>query len=113
MSPKELLYIEDALGHTQYLMTQCRTAASQLTDPVLRQQAQQPDVPADPPPEEPAKSIDPDDLVARAEEFFSGRKDPDKDSAAYDALSRDFAQAADQLPANLRALYVKLFDLGV
>ena len=38
---KELLYIEDALGHTQYLMTQCRTAASQLTDPVLRQQAQQ------------------------------------------------------------------------
>ena len=41
MSPKELLYIEDALGHTQYLMTQCRTAASQLTDPVLRQQAQQ------------------------------------------------------------------------
>ena len=30
MSPKELLYIEDALGHTQFLMTQCRTAASQL-----------------------------------------------------------------------------------
>lgn len=41
MSPKELLYIEDALGHTQYLMTQCRNAANQLTDPVLRQQAQQ------------------------------------------------------------------------
>ena len=41
MSPKELLYIEDALGHTQFLMNQCRTAASQLTDPVLRQQAQQ------------------------------------------------------------------------
>lgn len=41
MSPKELLYIEDALGHTQYLMTQCRSAANQLTDPVLRQQAQQ------------------------------------------------------------------------
>jgi hypothetical protein len=40
MSPKELLYIEDALGHTQYLMTQCRTAASQLTDPVLRGEAQ-------------------------------------------------------------------------
>ena len=40
MSPKELLYIEDALGHTQFLMNQCRTAASQLTDPVLRQQAQ-------------------------------------------------------------------------
>ncbi len=41
MSPKELLYIEDALGHTQFLMTQCRNAASQLSDPVLRQQAQQ------------------------------------------------------------------------
>lgn len=41
MSPKELLYIEDALGHTQYLMTQCRNAADQLTDPVLRQQAQE------------------------------------------------------------------------
>lgn len=41
MSPKELLYIEDALGHTQYLMTQCRSAANQLTDPILRQQAQQ------------------------------------------------------------------------
>ena len=39
MSPKELLYIEDALGHTQFLMNQCRTAASQLKDPVLRQQA--------------------------------------------------------------------------
>ena len=40
MSPKELLYIEDALGHTQFLMTQCRTAASQLTDPALRGEAQ-------------------------------------------------------------------------
>lgn len=40
MSPKELLYIEDALGHAQYLMTQCRNAANQLTDPALRQQAQ-------------------------------------------------------------------------
>lgn len=41
MSPKELLYIEDALGHAQYLTTQCRDAASQLTDPALRAQAQQ------------------------------------------------------------------------
>ena len=41
MSPKELLYIEDALGHTQFLMAQCRAAAGQLTDPVLQQQAQQ------------------------------------------------------------------------
>ena len=41
MSPKELLYIEDALAHTQYLINQCRNAANQLSDPVLRQQAQQ------------------------------------------------------------------------
>ena len=41
MSPKELLYIEDALGPTQLLISQCRTAANQLTDPALRQQAQQ------------------------------------------------------------------------
>ncbi len=41
MSPKELLYIEDALGHTQFLISQCRNAANQLTDPALRQQAQQ------------------------------------------------------------------------
>lgn len=41
MSPKELLYIEDALSHTQYLMTQCRNAANQLSDPALRQQAQE------------------------------------------------------------------------
>ena len=41
MSPKELLYIEDALSHTQFLMNQCREAATQLSDPALRQQAQQ------------------------------------------------------------------------
>lgn len=41
MSPKELLYIEDALGHTQFLINQCRNAANQLTDPALKQQAQQ------------------------------------------------------------------------
>lgn len=41
MSPKELLYIEDALGHTQFLMNQCRAAATQLKDPELKQQAQQ------------------------------------------------------------------------
>lgn len=40
MSPKELLYIEDALGHAQFLMTQCRAAAQQLTNPTLSQQAQ-------------------------------------------------------------------------
>ena len=41
MSPKELLYIEDALGHASFLTTQCRAAAAQLTDPALRQQATQ------------------------------------------------------------------------
>jgi hypothetical protein len=40
MSPKELLYIEDALGHTQFLTKQCREAANTLTDPALRRQAQ-------------------------------------------------------------------------
>lgn len=41
MTPKELLYIEDALGHTQFLMTQCNQAISRLTDPTLKQQVQQ------------------------------------------------------------------------
>ena len=41
MTPKEVLYVEDALGHTQFLMTQCRTAAAQLSDPALKAQAQE------------------------------------------------------------------------
>ncbi len=41
MSPKELSYIEDALGHAQFLMTQCQNAASQLTDPALKSCAQE------------------------------------------------------------------------
>lgn len=41
MSPKELSYIEDALGHAQYLMTQCRAAANELTDPALKSCAQE------------------------------------------------------------------------
>lgn len=36
MSPKELLYIEDALGHEKILIAQCRQAASALTDPALK-----------------------------------------------------------------------------
>ena len=40
ISPKELAYIEDALGHEQFLMTQCRDAAQQLQDPELRRQVQ-------------------------------------------------------------------------
>lgn len=41
MSPKELLYIDDALSHTQFLMNQARDAANTLQDPALKQQAQQ------------------------------------------------------------------------
>lgn len=41
MSPKELLYIEDALGHTQFMMTQCKQAENTLTDPALCRQAKQ------------------------------------------------------------------------
>ena len=36
MSPKELQYIEDALGHEQFLTTQCQQAAQQLKDPELK-----------------------------------------------------------------------------
>ena len=37
MSPKELLYIDDALGHEKFLITQCQQAAAALTDPQLRE----------------------------------------------------------------------------
>jgi hypothetical protein len=40
MTNKELLYIEDALGHAQFMITQCQQAAQQLKTPALRQQAQ-------------------------------------------------------------------------
>ena len=36
MSTKELLYIEDALGHAQYFLTQCRETASKLQDSELK-----------------------------------------------------------------------------
>ena len=38
---KELLYVQDALGHEQYFQTQCREAANQLQDAELRSFAQQ------------------------------------------------------------------------
>ena len=41
MTSKEALYVEDALGHTQFLMSQCQDAVNMLTDPNLKQQAQQ------------------------------------------------------------------------
>ena len=36
MTAKELLYVEDALGHEQFLKSQCQAAASQLSDPALK-----------------------------------------------------------------------------
>ncbi|MCI8402074.1 MAG: hypothetical protein HFI38_08335 [Lachnospiraceae bacterium] len=36
MSEKDLLYIEDALGHEQILKKQCEEAAKNLSDPDLR-----------------------------------------------------------------------------
>ena len=39
MSPKELLYVEDALSHAEYLVKQSQQAADILTDPALRAQA--------------------------------------------------------------------------
>jgi len=41
MSPKELLYIEDALNHEKFLKTQCQQAMQSLTDPDLRGYVQQ------------------------------------------------------------------------
>ena len=41
MSPKELLYVEDALGHARFMIRQCQEAANTLNDPALRSQAQQ------------------------------------------------------------------------
>ena len=37
MTTKELLYVEDALGHAQYFMEQCRETANQIQDSELRQ----------------------------------------------------------------------------
>ena len=36
MSPKELLYIEDALGHEKQIKSICKTGEEQLFDPELR-----------------------------------------------------------------------------
>ena len=37
MSPKELLYVEDALAHTKFMKEKCTYAASQVTDANLKQ----------------------------------------------------------------------------
>ena len=36
MTPKELLYVEDALGHEQFFVTKCRESANQIKDAELR-----------------------------------------------------------------------------
>ena len=36
MSPKELMYIEDALSHEQFLAVQCQQAAQSLQNPELK-----------------------------------------------------------------------------
>lgn len=41
MSPKELSYIEDAMGHEKFLISQCQEATQNLQDPELKQYAQQ------------------------------------------------------------------------
>ncbi|MBR1483118.1 MAG: hypothetical protein IJ598_09160 [Ruminococcus sp.] len=41
MTEKELLYVEDALGHEQYFQTQCRDIAGRMQDGELRNFAQQ------------------------------------------------------------------------
>ncbi len=35
MSPKELLYIEDALGHATHMKSCCTQGASSITDPAI------------------------------------------------------------------------------
>ena len=41
MTPKEVLYVEDALGHAQFMQQQCQEAISRLQDENLKQQVQQ------------------------------------------------------------------------
>ncbi len=36
MTSKELLYIEDALGHEQYFQTKCKQTANQIQDRELK-----------------------------------------------------------------------------
>ena len=36
ITEKELLYVQDALGHEQYFQTQCRETSSKIQDPELK-----------------------------------------------------------------------------
>lgn len=40
MTSKELLYVEDALGHEQYFQTKCNELANQLQDTELKNAVQ-------------------------------------------------------------------------
>ncbi|MBQ1411769.1 MAG: hypothetical protein IIY93_01125 [Clostridia bacterium] len=41
MTEKELLYVQDALGHEQYFQTQCKETAGRIQDPELKSCVQQ------------------------------------------------------------------------
>ena len=41
MTSKEIIYLDDALSHAQFLATQFQDAANQLQDSALKLQAQQ------------------------------------------------------------------------
>ena len=41
MTTKELLYVEDALGHEQYFQTHCQQAVNQIQDAELKNCVQQ------------------------------------------------------------------------
>ena len=41
MTPKEILYVEDALSHAQFLAQQSEKAADMLSDESLKQQVRQ------------------------------------------------------------------------
>ena len=41
MTPKEILYVEDALEHAQFLAQQSQEAVNTLQDAALKQQVQQ------------------------------------------------------------------------
>lgn len=41
MTTKELLYVEDALGHECYFQCKCQETANQLQDPELKAYVQQ------------------------------------------------------------------------
>ncbi len=41
MTTKELLYVEDALGHEKYFQSQCKEVANQLQDADLKSYVEQ------------------------------------------------------------------------